>query len=150
MDIVYEKVPDIKAFYDETKALTYQHWHECEIHGGEVDIDWMAYDVLQEAGQFHLYCVRIFGELIGYTGYLVSPSHHCRGQLFALNDLCYVVPKHRGRMYFVKLLKFAEKDLVGYGVNVIGHSVKIEHDFSPILERQGFVLEEHYFSKRIQ
>ena len=150
MDVTYQEEPNIHAFYDETKALTYQHWHECDIHGGEVNIDWMAYELLKEKGLFHLYSIRALGELVGYSGYVVAPSHHSMGRVFAQNDLCYVVPKQRGKMLFLKLLKFAEEELKKYNVSVIGYSVKVEHDFSPILLRQGFVLEERYFSKRIQ
>ena len=148
--VTYQREAVTASFNKEVKPLLYQHWHESEIYGAEVEPDWLAYAALQDREIFYLYTIRIFGELVGYSGYIVSPSYHSREQIVAQNDLCYVVPKERGKSYFVNLIKFAEEDLKAKGVNVIGLSVKVDHDFSNILIRQGFVLEEHYYSKEVQ
>lgn len=115
-----------------------------------MDVDWLAYRTLQMSDAFYFYTARINGELIGYLGYIVAFNLHYKGNKDAICDLIYVNPNHRGKMCAIKLMKFAETELSDLGVNNIGQSVKEIHDFSPMLIRQGYELEERYYTKRIQ
>lgn len=125
--------------------------HQTEVkHEDDVNVDWLSYQVLQKSSAFYFYTARLSGELIGYMGYLVTNNLHYRDKICAICDLIYVRPEHRGKMCAIKLMKFAEEELSELGVSEVGQSVKIVHDFSPILIRQGYHLEERYYTKRIQ
>ena len=114
-----------------------------------VDGDWLAYQNLQDRGMFYFYTLRVDGVLAGYVGYLLSPSLHHKAVLGALCDLIYVAPIFRGKMFASKMMRIAEKDMKELGAQEIMQSVKVAHDFGPILERLGYEMIEHVYSKRI-
>ena len=128
------------------------HWKEIQSldDHDEVDVDWETYRKVQDMGMFQFYMARVDGALAGYAGYLVAPSLHHKNSCRALCDLIYVVPHFRGGEVFSTLLSYAETDLMALGASRILQGVRIEHDFGPVLERKGYVLNEKQYSKRIQ
>ena len=148
MDVMYQKEYLTRPVIEEMGTLIQAHNTEVRDHG-EPDVDWLAYQTLQDTGVFHFYTIRSRGDLMGYIGYVVAPNLHHRGQTCAVCDIIYVDPAHRGRMYAVKLMKYAEQELTCLGVSTIGQSVKSHHDFGPMLTRQGYVLDEHYYTKEV-
>ena len=151
MAIVIQDEYFTRELIEEIQPLLDLHWEEVERYEDiKMDVDWPMYRVLQDQGIFRFYTIRVDGLLAGYIGYLVSPSLHYKGNQWALCDLVYVKPEYRGKMFASKLLRYAEKELKEMNVLNIGQGVKIHHDYGKILERQGYHLEEKYFSKRIQ
>lgn len=148
MDVMYLKEFLTRPVIDELKHHLIHHQEEVK-NTDEMDVDWPAYRALQEAGIFHFYTARAEGVLLGYIGYIIAPHLHHRGVKYALCDLIYVEPASRGKMHSVNLMKHAEADLVAHGVASIGQPVKVHHDFGPILKRQGYVLDEYYYTKEV-
>jgi GNAT superfamily N-acetyltransferase len=150
MDVEIRKEILTREVQDELQPLLNMHWEEVELNGEEFNLDWPAYVALQDAGLFHFYVMRLGGAIIGYMGYIVAPNLRLLGTKYAFCDLIYVSPDCRGKMYGAKLLKFAEADIKSEDVYTIGQSVKAHHNFGRMLERQGYHLEEYYYSKRVQ
>lgn len=138
-----------RGVIEELKTLLPDHASEVGRDAESVNhIDWMLYQYLDEHNLFYLYTARDGFDLVGYLGYMVSPSAQDRDDTRALCDCVYVSPKYRG-MTLSKMLRYSEGDLRDNNVKVIIQPVSPEHDFSPILKRNGFGLTEYYYSKRI-
>ena len=138
-----------RSLVEELKPLISEHHTEIEKNEEEVNVDWLAYQVLQENNLFYFYTARAKGELLGYLGYIVTHNLHYRNHKYALCDLIYVSPQYRGKFLAVKLLKHAEVELSKLGVRDICQPVRVDHDFGPILKRQGYKIEEYNYGKRI-
>lgn len=151
MDVTVQKEYVTRELIAELEPLLNDHWAEVEIYESiKMDPDWPMIQCLQDQELFYFYTARANGELLGYIGYIVSPSIHYKHSKHALCDLVYVRPQHRGRFLLSKLLRHAEQEFIKLNVINVGHGLKIHHDFGNILSRQGYHLEEHYYSKRIQ
>jgi len=149
LDVTYQSEIIHRELISEMSLLLIDHWNEANDDMDEIDVDWPMYQSLQKQGSYYLFTIRAESELIGYAGYMIIPSLQCRKRLQAVGDMIYVKPEYRGKMLAIKLMKFAENKMKEVGANAISQSIKAHHDFSAMMRRLGYKLEEYYFTKRI-
>ena len=112
--------------------------------------DWEQYYKLDAASVLQVFIARDEeGTLLGYVVYFVTQNLHYKELRQAVQDLFFVDKTKRGYMVGIKLLKISEEILRNIGVQSIQQHVKLAHDFSPLLERQGYEQVEKLFIKRI-
>lgn len=104
------------------------------------------YNALQDVGMLRCYTAREDGELIGYAVFFVRPHIHYADSLMAAQDVLF---HKRGALGLRGLVKFADQQLRGEGVQLVSHHIKAAHDFGAILERQGYELMDLIYVKRL-
>jgi GNAT superfamily N-acetyltransferase len=146
--VVYglERIEDV---LEEIRPLLATHWEEIAHYRDlPLDPDWDKYRATEERGALRIFTARIEGRMVGYLIYIVTPGLHYRSTLQATQDIYFVVPEHRGGLGR-RLLRFADACLKEEGVQVIYQHVKAAHNFGPMLERQGYVLIDLIYGKRL-
>ena len=123
--------------------------HAEEAKSEKLKVDWLSYQVMQKSGEIAFVSARMDGELVGYILHMIFPDMHVVGKVVAMNDAIYVCPSHRGRYVATRLMKVAEEEVKRLGAHSIGQSVKVHHDFGKILCRQGYIIDEHYYTKEL-
>lgn len=117
----------------------------------KINLNWDTYYNIEEAGLFYLFTVRDEDRLIGYCSFIVAPDLHYMGRLSAMQDSIFVLKDYRSKGVGGRLIDFCddvlEKD---FKVTTIHHSVNIKVDFSPLLERKGYVFTEKMMIRRIK
>jgi len=133
----------------EILPLIHLDWIEIEHRKDirEFDLDWDAYEALEQAGILKVFTVRSDEELVGYYSYVVSPSLHSRGLLQATVDAIYLHPMHRKGLTGYKLIKFAEKCLKEDGVKIILLGTTEVNPIDPLLLKLGYSKTEVKFEK---
>lgn len=115
---------------DEALPLLDRHWEEIawtkDLSG--VDIDRGLYQVLEERGNLVLVTARtLAGDLVGYAVYFVKMHPHYRSVKWAVSDIYWVAPEHRGRALGLKLFQRIEEELQADGVRVMHTTGKTAH-----------------------
>lgn len=112
---------------DGIEDMLREHWKEVAHDKDVIDLnpDWTRYYRLEADGGFVGYGLRRAGHLIGYTGFFLNRSFHYRDHIFALNDVVYVQPKHRGVDGVVMILE-SEQDLRALGVRKVFYHAKTD------------------------
>lgn len=150
MDVTIQKEYLDREASEEMWPVVIRHGHELGLDIDEMAMDWPTYLALQENGLFHYYTLRRGGRLAGYVTYFITPSMHRVGTSFALCDMFYIEPQSRGMMQGARMLSFAEEDLKKYGILSIWQGVRADHDYSKLLLRKGYHLDEYCYIKRVQ
>lgn len=138
-----------------TDAVIDQMENLIMFHGAEVedldkaDPDWGRYRQMNDIGIIRLYTARDEKKLIGYIVYMVGFHMHHKGLFYAIQDALYVRPDYRVANTARNLLIFSEFKLRELNVMVIMQYVKVEHDFSIVLERMGYRLTEKVLTKHL-
>jgi hypothetical protein len=134
------------------RGLCVRHWQEIAHHQDKIPLspDWERYRKMAEAGVIHLTTARDAGILVGYLVYFVVPHLHYSKSITALSDVLYLAPEYRLGTTGIRLLKVAEVSLRALGVQRVIQNVKVDHDWSPILLRQGYTLFERVYSKLLE
>ncbi len=114
----------------------------------QVDPNWLAYNELEEAQQLLAYSVKNEDDVIVGYGLFILQRHLHYEELFAINDVFYILPEYREGMLGYKFIKFMEKDLEFNQVKMVVWSVKPQKDYSNLLKRLGYgLLEMNYFRR---
>jgi len=126
-----------------------------KLHWGEVsgfpdiafqpDAEW--YLNSEAIGLLRAYIARHEGQIVGYALYIVSRNPHNRESKQAFLDGIFIPKELRG--FGHKLIQFGNEALRAEGVQVVFHTMKIEHDHSPTLLRMGYVPQEIHYSRRL-
>ena len=66
-----------------------------------------------------MYTVRDGGKLVGFAAYFVFDGLHAENSKGAVSDAFGVIPEYRRPGVAMRLLRFAESELRGEGVNVM-------------------------------
>jgi L-amino acid N-acyltransferase YncA len=114
---------------NEAHPLLQRHWDEIawtkELSG--VDIDRAFYRRLEDAGGIICVTARHDGELIGYAVYFVRQHPHYQGVRWAVSDIYWIAPEHRGRLLGLRLFQVVEDELRKAGVQVMHTTGKTVH-----------------------
>lgn len=154
MNITYqkEKLFDVK---DEVADILKQHWEEVSINKDVIQLDpnWELYKLLEDNGNISITTARDNGKIIGYFGYIITPSLHHRSIKVADGDLFYIHIDYRKSTIAIKLLALSEKYLLEAGVNIIFNKTKDYihnvHGVSSgsLFKRAGYDKIENVYSK---
>lgn len=134
----------------QVKDLLNQHYEELTMNKDRVKLDpWYdEYIRLEANGQFFTVTVRDNEELIGYSSFIVKPHLHYRTIRVATSDVMFLKKEYRtSSTAGLKLIKYSIEMIRSLGVDKIVFRIKDSNDFSPILLRYGFQLEDRIYSK---
>lgn len=151
MTISYAIVPFNSAL-PEMRPLFERHWKEIATYKDiplDPNYDW--YMEAERAGLLVTYIARSEGELVGYAIFIIQPSHiHYRGHGWAMNDIIWVSPDHRGGGIGSGLMDFVEADLAGRNIHVVHMRTKVQHPMLAVmLCDRGYRLIEQGYERRL-
>lgn len=137
------------ACKDEFETLVFAHWDEIALDHSDVplDIDWALYGALENINRIMFSTVRDDDKLVGYHLTMVSTHLHYRSTLHGIVDFYYIHPDYRKGFTGIKFLKYVEEELKKLGVKKIITGCKDHHNLSKLLERLGYKLSDHIFTK---
>ena len=132
-----EALPLLKLNYEETG-----HLKSCGL-----DIDQETYLKLQDNNLLKVFTAKDGDDLIGIAVFLVTNHLHTQ-TLESKNDTFFIHPKYRG--YGYSFMRYCERELALIGVECIYFYVKPYHDWSPLLKRTHYQLEETTYKKQLE
>ena len=138
------------------EPLLAAHWREVAYPGGFPADDAPVADVAtyleaDAAGRLVCFTVRAPGDsVVGYAMFWVGPFPQRCGMLAAWAEAVYLRPEARDGRTGAHFLRFCEEELRGLGIRVIHHSVRAGRDFSPVLDRLGYVQAEVVYAKHLE
>ena len=110
--------------------------------------DYGRYAALEKANVLRAYTARLDEKIIGFAVFHVATHLHFKSNIFAMHDILYIMPEHRGFGY--KFIRWCTEELRADGVSVVYFSVNVNYDYRPLLERMGFEHTDHLYAKRIK
>lgn len=99
-------------------------------------------------GLLHTYVARVDGRIAGYAVMSVSPHLHFSATVWAIQEVLYVHPDHRGRLAW-RFIDWQDFELAKLGTNVILRQVTTRKNYAPLLERLGYVKEATEYVRRV-
>ena len=106
------------------------------------------YEQLENAGALRAYTARLDDKLIGFAVFHFYPHLHFSEDIFAMHDILYITPEHRG--FGQKFLKWCNDRLEEDGASVLYYSVSLNYNYGSMLKRLGFELADHLYSKELK
>ena len=106
------------------------------------------YDALNEAGALTLICARNNGVLIGYGVLVTTPDITNIDAIVVTCNMLYVLPQYRGRTS-LQLLNACEQYAKDVEADFYSVGVKPQADFSKLLLRKGYKLDETFYIKKL-
>lgn len=134
---------------DEAMPLLLQHWREVE-HYADIPPD-PNVEMLRAAaahGIIRIYSARDDGKIVGYASFVISMHPFYKTRKDANQSALFVLPEYRA-IAASGLLRFADEQLAGEGVQVVIHNEKVAHRFSELLLKRGYVHQENVWMKRL-
>ena len=115
----------------------------------EPDMQWGAYEAMEQADVFFLVIAWRDGRIVGYASFFLSPAMHQKGRFMAQSEAIYLKPSQRKGFNAVRMLRYAERKLRERGVTDIFAGEKKDTGVSVILKRLGYEMMETVYSKKI-
>jgi GNAT superfamily N-acetyltransferase len=116
----------------------------------ELNPNWDSYYALESIGALITLIARDDkGIIVGYAVFIIAKNMHYSDNLYATEDVFYVVQDKRGTRIAVNLLKKSEKILKMVGVNTVVHHAKFTNTFAPFLKKFGYKETEVMLAKRL-
>jgi len=113
----------------------------------KLDPEFDRYEQLEKLGALRAYTARLENKIIGFCVFHFYPHLHFKKNIFALQDILYIKPEHRGFGY--SFLKWCNEQLKTDGASVIYYSVSLNFNYGSLLKRLGFRLADHVYAKEI-
>ena len=141
-----ERITD--SFLAELVPLFKAHWKEVAHYEDiPLDPDLDKYRLFDKLGVLRIYTARLAGALIGYSIFIVQPHPHYQGSIYANNDIIFISPERRG--FGRKFIAWCDDELRKDGVRVVAHHVKAAHNWTPMLFRMGYELQDLICTRRL-
>ena len=153
--VIFACEPLTASLWDEAAPLLWDHFSEIATYRDiPLAPDFATYAASVEAGIIRVYTAReqsssYYGQcpLVGYALWFVRPSPHYRGSVQAVSDVVFLDKDCRG-FTGIKFLKYMDTMLAAEGVQVAYHHLKAAHDWSAILKRMGYSVQDLILAKR--
>lgn len=145
-NMISVSVEKLSQFKDEIEFMIQDHHNEVGENDTEVNISWEAYGGLEEKGQLTSALMREDGKIIGYSIFQVGIML-AYGILTAVNLHLFLVKSRRNIVNGLKLIADGDQLLTEMGVKKINYYVTTKNDFSRLLERLGYNMEQKVFSR---
>lgn len=143
--LVFNREQAQKCFV-EAIPLLIKHGRELKYHRDlQLDPEFSRYEQLEKTGFLRAYTARIDGALVGYSVFFLSPHLHFRKNQFAVCDILFIDPLHRG--FGLSFIRWCNHQLKMDGAHSIDYYVNVEFDYSIILKRLGFRRSAELYSK---
>lgn len=146
MKITVETVAQIKP---DMQELIREHWEEIAHDKDQIplDPDYEAYQRLEALGKVLICSARIDGKLVGYSIFFVTQHPHYKSTKVASNDILYLQKQYRGTGLGPELIRFSESAVLLQGAKKVTWHIKPEFDFSSILSRMDYHLDELVYAR---
>tara|TARA_A100001201_G_C4014907_1_gene178772 strand:+ start:118 stop:627 length:510 start_codon:yes stop_codon:yes gene_type:complete len=145
-----ERIEDesFNDFIQTMSGLFEQHYDEIAHYKQiELSIDIESYRRLARAGFLKIFTAIQSGNVIGYAVFIVKKNMRYSQSLQAVQDVLFIQKDKRG--FGAEFIKYCDERLKEKGVQVVYHHVKAKHDFSPLLERQGYELIDKVYGREL-
>jgi GNAT superfamily N-acetyltransferase len=140
-----EKV-DARANWDEVYPLMAAHW--AELYDTPFKLDTNTVEAAMAANLCRLFVAREDDKIIGYALYLLSPALFNMGTVEATEMGVFIDPEYRKGSLAVRLLSFADRELLCEGISDITYHVPQKNQrFGKLLEHRGFKPSDTIFKK---
>lgn len=138
--------------FDRVAPLLRAHWQEIAHHKhlAKLAPDWDHYRLSEQNGTFFTVIAEDGAALVGYNAYFLVKMVHNVPIILARNDVLYIVPGHRGRGLLRQLMRLGEAEAYRRGASLVSMHIKPELDFGPIIEREGYRLDEYVRMKELR
>lgn len=138
------------SLYGEMWPIFEDHYEEIA-HYKDIKLspDTLYYDTAQKIGILRVFTIRDEGKLVGYSVFTVGKNPHYSESIQAKQDILFLSKKLRGGFNGFKFIKWCDDQLKKECVQVVYHHVKKEHNFGPVLERQGYKLVDLIYGRRL-
>lgn len=139
--------PDL---YVEMYPLFEEHYEEIA-HFKDIPLkpDVELYLKSQDIGLLRVFTARKEdNEMVGYNVFFTKHNGHYKDSLNASQDIIFVRKAQRG--FGLKFIEWCDEQLRNEGVDVVYHHVKAAHNFGPKLEKQGYVLVDLIYAKKLK
>jgi len=137
----------------EVAAMLLKHWQEIALYQGDVPLepDLERYRALEKAGALLCLSARDDGRPVGYAAWILAYHLHYASCKTATNDVIYLLPEYRGRTAGLRLIEESERVLIEEcGAHVIRWHIKPANDWSAVLLRRGYQVEESILGKYVK
>ena len=111
--------------------------------------DFEAYRVAEKNGALRIFTARERGVIYGYSVFFVRKNVHYSTSVQAVQDILYLDPMVRKGSTGYRFIQWCDDQLRADGVQAVYHHVKVDHDFSPVLQRMGYEEIERIFARRL-
>lgn len=136
-------------FYDEAQPLALEHWQEVANYRDrrQLEVDYHTYKDLESHNRLYCITARDDGKLVGYSVWTLNTHINYKSWTFAASAAIFVLPFYRKRGVGLRLINKSEEFLKNFGVNQILFRVKPSNDWTPILDRKGYGVEDIVMGK---
>lgn len=133
----------------EVAPLLLDYWKRTNAQEGQppLNVNWVGFQSLEDAGKLILFTARIEEKLVGYDLYMLYAHIKYVPTMWAMCDTLAVNPDYRGRGIGTELVKYAEKRLKHMGVDYIVHGYRTDYNVTPLFEKLGFTNTERVYMK---
>jgi GNAT superfamily N-acetyltransferase len=134
------------------EELLRAHWEEvAHFKDIPLDVDWQTYAEVEARGRLLIIRVTVGAKLVGYAAYFVAFNPKYRTSLQATQDVIFVLPAYRGSRVGYRLVQMGDEHLKRELVQAVYHHTKVkpELDMGPLLARQGYVMVDALWAKRL-
>jgi GNAT superfamily N-acetyltransferase len=147
------KIESIQSVIDEGSELIKRHWDEVAFCKDKVPVepDWNAFKEIEAKNSLFVMVARDDGKLVGYAFFILHYLLHYKSCYAASNDAIFVAKEYRKKgLLGLRLIKQCEKELKKLGAHRIFWHVKPTNDWTPILKRMGYSVEDVIMGKYIK
>lgn len=148
--LTYRREPLADA-WAEVQPLAEEHFHEVG-HFPDIPLDLheAKYRACEDAGIFRLFTARTdSGMLVGYSSYWVDTQPHHRHSLQAFHDALFLIPEVRKLNHGSRFVAWCDDWLRREGVQVVHFASHARNPIGPMLERNGYEVEDVVYVKRL-
>lgn len=137
---------NIAGVVAEIRPLAVAHHREVgEYPDIPIELDLGRYQAAESIGALRIFTARREGKLIGYAVFFVQANAHHRQSLQAALDGIFLAERGEG----FRFIRWCDDELVSEGVEVVLHAVKASNDYGRMLERIGYTIMDHVYSRRL-
>lgn len=139
----------LSSIRQQIDSLLVEHWEEIALYKDRVPLapNWAKYQEIEEQKKLVIVSARSEGTLIGYCFWFFVDHIHYQGHTVAVNDVIFLKKEFRRGRIGLELIRQAEYYAIVCGADRISWHVKTSNDWTPILTRMGYALEELIMSK---
>lgn len=147
----FAREPFSQSLLEEMMPLWKSHHAEIadEIYG-PLDPDIAVYARSYAAGVLRIFTFRYKQVLQGYQVFFVNKHPHSKDSLQAVQDILYLTPSFRRGLNGYGFIRWCCDQLAGEGVEYVHQHISARHDFGPVLERMGFMIEDLVYAKKLE
>lgn len=140
---------DLLTIFPQIIGLLEEHYEELTMCKARVKLNpWLdEYMALEKKGSYIAMTVKDDGVVIGYSGFFFKPHLHYRDIAVATNDVLFLKKERRQGMTGVRFLNYCEKVVAQLGADKITYHLKDQVNFSRLLLRKKYFVEDTIYSK---